>query len=99
MPVPTFSSNLLINASPSTQVGGYTVILVGSGQGGVNHETSFILTVVGGGETTGGFVVPIDKLSLLAPYIGMAFLIVAVAFGAILRAKRRRRNTDSVSSV
>jgi len=96
---PTFSSNLLINASPSTQVGGYTVILVGSGQGGVNHETSFILTVVGGGETTGGFVVPIDKLSLLAPYIGMAFLIVAVAFGAILRAKRRRRNTDSVSSV
>jgi hypothetical protein len=54
---------------------------------------------VGGSGTTGGSVVPVDKLALLAPYIGVASLIVAATFGAILRVKRRKRKSDSFRPV
>ncbi len=98
---PTFTSNFLIQTLSSTPVGVYNVVVVASGQGGVNRSIVFILNVqgAGGGETTGGFVIPIDKLSLLAPYIGMTFLIVVLAFGAIIRVRRRKRNTDSFRPV
>jgi len=36
----------------------------------------------------GGIAVPVDKLALLAPYIGLAIAIAAVAVGAVYSRKR-----------
>lgn len=48
----------------------------------------------------GGTVMPVDKLSLLAPFIGLGSIILAVTFAAIYmkRAGRRGKNRAPVSS-
>jgi len=98
--LPNFTSTLTIGTSSSTPTGGFTITVAGTG-GGLTRITRFILVIspAGGGGTTGGFVVPVDKLALLAPYISVASLIVAATFGAILRVKRRKKDAASLRPV
>jgi hypothetical protein len=45
-------------------------------------------------SSVGGIVIPMDKLSLLAPYIGLASTIVVAAVATVLYGKRLRRNKE-----
>ena len=85
---------------PSTP-GGFSFEAVYSGDSNNNGVTSSCepLAVDNPVGTTGGFVVPVDKLSLLAPYIGMASLVVMVALGAMLLAQRRKKTAESIRLV
>jgi plastocyanin len=94
---PNFSVILVISTQPSvpgTPVGSYTITVAGTG-GGVTHTTQFILTVNPG--TIGGVVVPVDKLAMLMPYLGLASLIggtmalIAVYVG---RSKQRENRSE-----
>jgi hypothetical protein len=86
---PTFSSTLTISTQSSTPVGNFTITVTGIG-GGVTHTTQFILTVSSSAGSVGGTEVPVDKLGLLAPYIGLASIILGLAAVAILYTKRVR---------
>src|SRR5260370_29697642 len=90
---PTFSSQLTISTSSSTSPGLYTITVTGTG-GGITHTTQFTLTV-GGGGSVGGIVIPIGKLALLSPFVGLASLIVAAATVTavcVRRVKDRKEN-------
>lgn len=76
--VPTFSSTLTITTSASTPTGSFAITVTGTG-GGQSRSTQFTLRVgppssVGG---VGGYADSIDKFTLLAPYVGLAFIIAA----------------------
>ena len=64
--------------------------MAGAG-GGVTHTTQFIVTVNPG--TIGGVVVPVDKLALLIPYLGLAS-VVGVAMTVIAVYVRRSRQRE-----
>jgi len=41
-------------------------------------------------QPVGGIVIPVDKFVLLAPYIGLTSIIVAISVASVLYAKRKR---------
>ncbi len=95
---PTLSVTLTITASSSTPTGSFTVTVNGTG-GGQTRTTIFTLTVNPSG-TVGGTEVPIDKLALLAPYLGLAGVIALVTVGASIffRRFRPRKNEKRILS-
>jgi len=59
----------------------------------VTIDTNLTLTVVYTNSTpVGGIYIPVNKLELLAPYIGLTILL-AVAVIAVVYVKKRKRNT------
>lgn len=94
---PNFSVILVISTQssvPGTPVGSYTITVAGTG-GGVTHTTQFILTVNPG--AIGGVVVPLDKLALLMPYLGLASLVgtaMTVIAVYVRRSKQREKRSE-----
>ena len=92
---PPFSSVLMISTTPSPPTGSYTITVTGSG-GGRTHTTQFSLNVSPSGAV-GGVVVPVDKGTLLAPFIGMASLIATVGVATFhLRRTKNRQEKKNV---
>jgi len=85
---------------PSTDPQGHTFTQWSSG------ETNTTITITSGGTYTayygeapppvGGVWVPVDKLELLAPYIGLT-LMLALAVTTVVYVKKRKRNTKIIS--
>ena len=48
------------------------------------------------GEPVGGIWIPVDRLSRLAPYIGLTILL-ALAVSTVVYVKKRKRNTEIIS--
>jgi len=48
------------------------------------------------GSPVGGIYIPVNKLELLAPYIGLTILL-AVAVVTVVYVKKRKRNTEIIS--
>jgi hypothetical protein len=85
----TVAFNLEISTTTSTPIGIYYVTVSGL-SGSSFHQTTVQLTV-SSSCAVGGSVLPIDRLSLLSPYLGMAILSgAAVALIAALAVYRRR---------
>ena len=64
--------------------------MTGTG-GGVTHTTQFILSV---GVGVGGDIALHDKLGLLAPFIGLASLILAATTVTALYVRRARNREE-----
>ena len=86
---PSFTSTLTVTASSTTPTGSFTITLVGTG-GGLTRLTRFLLTV-GRGGSVGGVALPIDKLGLVAPIIGLALIITAAIVVPVVLFKRSKR--------
>jgi len=86
---PSFSSTLTVVTSSNTLSGSYILTVTGT-NGTATAITDVFLSVVGGG-TVGGFVVPIDKLALLAPYLGLAAFLGSLVTATVLLLNHRRR--------
>jgi streptogramin lyase len=92
---PTFSSTLTISTLTSVPTGSYAITVTGLG-GGVTHTTQFTLVVSSAGGV-GGVVAPIDKLALLAPYIGLAAVLGSLVVAATyLRRTGRTGRKDNL---
>jgi outer membrane protein assembly factor BamB len=89
---PTFASTLTISTQPSTLPGAYTITVAGT-HGSSTATTRVSLTV--SRAAVGGTLVPIDKLALLAPYIGLASIIVGVVAITIVNLRRVRHARKS----
>ena len=87
------SSILTVSTTASTTPGTYAVNVTGTG-GSLSHSATVSLTVTSSGPV-GGYVVPVNILVLLAPYIAIAFAVVAAAVAAVFRLKRSDRAKDN----
>lgn len=85
---PTSTSGMILSASPSTPTGSFLVTVTGIG-GGLSHTTAFTLTVVLP-QTIGGVELPVDKLRVLAPYLGLATVLAAVLVATVMRARHAK---------
>jgi hypothetical protein len=89
--LPTYANTFGINTMPSTPLGSYLITVTGVG-GGQTHTTQFTLTVISP-PAVGALVLPIDKLGLLASYLGLAAAVALTAGASIfLKRYRSRRN-------
>jgi hypothetical protein len=86
---PPFTIKLTISASSSTLTGLYTLTVTGAG-GGQMHTTQFLLAI-GPPGSIGGILSPVNKLALLAPFLGLGSIIVAGTIAATIFLKRRRK--------
>lgn len=72
----TANFNLAVSTTTSTPIGVYYVTVSGL-SGASFHQTALQLTV-SASCSVGGTVLPLDRLSLLSPYLGLAFLSGAI---------------------
>ncbi len=93
--IPIFSSTLTVSTSTSTPAGSFTITVAGTG-GGTIHTTQFTLTV--NPLTVGGTIVPINKLALLAPYVGLVAAILTGTIATIIYVVRTRRIRETANS-
>jgi len=84
---PTFSSQLTIITQPTTVTGAYTINVAGT-SGGQKQSTQFLLTVTSPGPV-GGSQLPVNKLALVAPFIGLAALVLG-SIGVVVTYLNRR---------
>jgi hypothetical protein len=57
----------------------------------VTMNTNHALKAVFVARTVGGIVVPVDKLGLLAPYIGLASTLAIASVASVIYVKRRKK--------
>ncbi|TMI08325.1 hypothetical protein E6H34_05730 [Candidatus Bathyarchaeota archaeon] len=89
---PTYSSQLTIITLPTTPLGDFTIVVGGTG-GGQKHTTQFFLIVNSPGPV-GGTRVPVDKLSLVAPFVGLAALVLGSIGVVAVYLSRRNSNRN-----
>jgi hypothetical protein len=87
--------NLQLSTTTSTPISIYYVTVSGL-SGGSFHQTTVQLTV-SSGCSVGGSVLPLDRLSLLSPYLGMAILSGAVVAVIVVLVLYRRRTAQRPS--
>ncbi len=94
---PDFTSTLTVLTGCSTMRGSYTITVTGTSRT-ATAITDVFLSVLNDGScsSVGGTVVPIDKLVLLAPYIGITSSVMALTAAAlyIARVKRRKKSDE-----
>jgi len=58
-------------------------------------DTTYVIIIINGNctEPVGGISIPVNKLELLAPYLGLTILS-AVAIVAVVYVKKRKRHTE-----
>jgi len=83
---PTFTSTMTINVGREAEPGIYTIIITGTGADEKIHTTTCELTVTAY-PPVGGVVLPVNKLRLIAPWIGL-FTLVGALFAAIAIKRR-----------
>jgi hypothetical protein len=88
----TVNFNLQISTTTSTPIGIYYLTVSGLSEGSF-HQTTVQLTV-SSGCSVGGSVLPLDRLSLLSPYIGMAVLSGAILAGLAVLVMYRGRTVQ-----
>jgi hypothetical protein len=94
----TVTFNLEISTTTSTPIGIYYVTVSGL-SGSSFHQTTVQLTA-SSSCAVGGSVLPIDRLSLLSPYLGIAILSgAAVALITALALFRRRECSETGSLI
>jgi hypothetical protein len=71
--------------------GNYTVTVTGTTPGLLPHSVMVALTITGG--VVGGVILPVDKLALLAPYIGLFSMALAIVATIFLRRVKPSRKS------
>jgi len=78
----------------------YNTILLNSQEQTINPHTAYDGTVtVEESDTVGGIWIPINKLELLTPYIGLALAILIAIVVTIVFAKKRRKVKETKSQI
>jgi len=88
---PSFSTTLGVSTlagSSATPTGDYTITVTATG-GGQTHTTTFTMTVRSD-QSVGGVIAPIDKLTLLSPFIALIPVIGAVSLLAVFALRQGR---------
>ena len=87
---PSFSSVLTISTQPLTPTGSYNITITGrAGDLGFGETRLTQVALVVNPGRIGGVTVPIDKLGLVATYVGLASMIL---LGTAFAMYRRRVN-------
>lgn len=91
--IPSYTSNLtIVTLGDTAPIGTYTITVTGTSSA-QTHATQFQLTIAPPPQPSlvGGTIVPVDKLVLLAPFIGLAII---AALGVIVYTKRTKHTEE-----
>jgi hypothetical protein len=89
---PSCTFTITFSATPTASLGTVTVTI--SASDGQVIQTQTLSLTINSGSSVGGTLVPIDKLGLIAPYIGLISVIIIATLGTVylkrVRSKRHR---------
>jgi len=89
---PTYTSTMTINVGEDAKPNIYIITIIGTGADGKAHTTTYTLTVKA--PPVGGKIAPVNKIELLAPWIGLGIglgSIPGLVIATLLIRKRRRK--------